>query len=160
MSKRAWVITAVVVVLAAVGGAGWFYAPQLYNRFFSPLTPAGRIAGVEKVDSFGPDGAGNLTIGRGMSMRFINGGSPELQAEAGYQLWLVRFNPMAGKPDEGSRRAFLVDDSGEKHSAAWMQVDEEGGSSKTALVFCLPEARTPQTIQFGDAPPVPLPAPR
>ena len=155
--KKALLIGGVVV--AAVGVAGWFFGPQLYNRFSSPMTPAGRIAGVEKVGSFAPDGAGNLTVVRGLAVTFVGGGSPELQADAGYQLWVVRFHAMAGKPEERSRKASVIDDTGEKHPASWMEVEEEGKSSRTALVFCLPEPRTPKRIQFDEAPSVPLPAP-
>ncbi|HEX9763705.1 MAG TPA: hypothetical protein VGA39_00335 [Candidatus Acidoferrales bacterium] len=150
---------ALIVGIAALvlGVAGWFFGAQLYSRFFSPATPAGRIAEVEKVDSFAPDGAGNLTVVRGLAVTFVGGGSPELQAEPGYKLWVVRFSAMAGKPDDRSRQASVVDDAGEKHSASWMQVDQEGGSTRTALLFCLPEAKTPRKIQFGEAAPVDLP---
>ena len=144
------------IAVVGLGVAGWFFGPQLYSRLSSPVTPAGRIAGVEKVDSFAPDGAGNLTVVRGLAVTFVGGGSPELQAEPGYKLWVVHFTGTAAKPDERSRQASVVDDAGEKYPASWMQV-QEAGSGSAALVFCLPEAKTPRKIQFGEAAPVDLP---
>ena len=150
MSKRAWLIAAVVVVLlAGLGVAGWFYGPRLYIRFLAPVTPAGRVVRVEKVDSFGPGGPG------------------EIRAVTGYQLWVVHFKPVEEKPRDLSSppsdwlgKAFLIDETGAKNSPGIVQEQYGGpGQSLTAraLVFSIPEGRKPQKIQFGDDAPVRLP---
>lgn len=151
MSRRAWLIAAVVVVLlAGLGVGGWFYGPRLYVRFLAPVTPAGRITGVAKVDSFAPGGPG------------------EVRAVAGYQLWVVHFKPLPGPAGTGGQesslvwlgKAFLVDETGEKYSAGIIQEQYGGGGQSLtarALVFSIPQGRKPKKIQFGDAPPVRLP---
>lgn len=139
MSKKVWLIAAVVVVLlAGLGVGGWFYGPRLYVRFLAPVTPAGRITHVEKVDSFGPGGPG------------------EVRAVAGYQLWVVHFKPVDEKPgyfytrsSDWLGKAFLIDETGEKHSAGIVQEQYGGvGQSLTAraLVFSIPQGRKPKKI--------------
>lgn len=151
MSKKVWVILAVVVVLlAGLGVAGWFYGPKLYVRYFVPVTPAGRITSVEKIDSFGSPGPG------------------EVRAVAGYQLWIVHFKPVeaeAGKsaapPSDWLGKTFLIDETGEKHTAGIVQEQYAGGGTSVtarALVFSIPQGRQAKKIQFGDDPPVRLPA--
>jgi hypothetical protein len=137
VSKKQWIIVAVVaLVLLAVG---ILIGPRLYLRVFPPPTPYGWIAKVEAVDSF-------------------SGG--QVKPASGYELWVVHFGPTVTVPP-GIQAPKLIDDTGEKHPsvANQMLVDTSANLSIGQEVYSIPVGRKPRSLQFADAPPVPLPGP-
>lgn len=154
MKKAIW-LGAGGLVLVGFVVAGVIFGPRLYQRWFAPTTPLGRISKVETVETY-PG----------------TGGPGDVLAVEGYRLWVVHFEggmrPDAGKSDEQSGSWFdkvsLIDDSGEKHRASIFQEasGEEGGQQvvkSREMVFSIPRDRRPHSLIVGDGPQVRLPAP-
>lgn len=148
--KKLWIAVATLVVVAAVA-AGALWGPGLYSRLFSPMTPLGLVIKVRTIEQFPESGGFNSS-----------------RAVAGYQLWMVEFDPagkelprLEGEQGQGAiGRVKLIDDRGEQHS---MVIYTEGSTgepqrvTERAMVFSIPENRRPRSLSFDDGPPVALP---
>ena len=127
--KKVW-IGALVLALTVVAGVVW--GPRIWYRLSAPDTPLGRIESVKAVDPF-PD-------------------SPSV-----VQLWLVSFSGPGRRfgRETGPRTPHLLDETGTSYLPTTTLV----GETKAEVFFTLPQGRTPRSIRFGDAAPVPLPSP-
>lgn len=166
--KATWVAVAIGVLGLIAGGV--VFGPNLYQRFFSSVTPLGTITRLEEVGT-----AGAPTGHRVWAVHFNPKpteakGKVKVFSETSFDLGQPAFGrvPNMGKSDP-MRETYIVDDTGEKHGALQAQgklLTEEvpGHSGQVSLhfrlerlIFSLPQERQPRSLQVSDGPAVRLP---